>query len=54
MSKCIELYITLKLRISSIRIWRPFGGFVMQGHIYSTVQIKRATRLSSAEVQHDF
>ena len=40
MSNCSELYIILKLKISSFRIWsrlkihifRLFGGFVMQGH----------------------
>ena len=39
-SNCFELYIILKLRISSFRmwpylkmhVWRLFGGFVMQGH----------------------
>ena len=42
-SNCIELYIISKLKISSFRIWlylkihirRLFGGFVMQGHIWS-------------------
>ena len=42
MSNGIELYLILKLRMSFLRIcpclkihvWRLFGGFVMQGHIY--------------------